>query len=214
MLPNMKLVTTLIKLSRMHGQKIAHADDVDALTRDLGEALRRQKYIIQSQGALDIATDPVTFASVFIEIQLLRKAVASKLEIDTGGKPASAVLEEIVRKTEERNSTSAKEIKNTLDWTRAFFSHPEVQALLQMDMISIEKPSGLTDIRGMKDTVFQSGMRLSQEFNRVQRFLQKAGELSDLKAPAEPERKAPPKARKTPPKAAKSRKKSGPKAAE
>ena len=31
------------------------------------------------------------------------------------------VLEEIVQKTEEKKSTAAAEIKNTLEWTRGFF---------------------------------------------------------------------------------------------
>ncbi len=195
MLPNFKLAIVLAKLANEYSHEILHVGDTDLLTRDLGDALRRQKKIIQDpdMGTIETATEVLP---VIAEVKLLTMAVAKKMEIDTKGKGAVAVLEEIIAKTEERDSDAAKEIKVTLDWTRAFFSHPEIQEILKADLIQIEKPDSLTDVRGMGKGMLQRAMRIAQELSKLQDFLKKAKTMPDLKI--DPPAKKPPVKKTTP----------------
>jgi hypothetical protein len=177
-----KLVMRLAKLANKYKGTILHAADTDLLTEDLGDALRRQKKIITDpdMGTIETASEALP---VIAEVKVLTAAVSRKLGIDTHGKPTVAVLEEIIRKTEERNSDSAAEIQNTLDWTRSFFSQPEIQKILKADLIEIERPSGITDVGGMGRTAMTSVMRVTQELSRLNDFLKKA------KAPPAPPKK-------------------------
>jgi hypothetical protein len=180
--PYIKLALIFTKLAKQHGGKILHGGDADLLTRDLGDALRRQKKIIldPDMGALETAYEALP---VIAEVKILTAAVAKKLEIDTQGKSAVEVLEDIVRKTEARNSSHAQEIKNTLEWTRSFFTNPEIQEILKADLIEIEKPKGLTDFFGMGKSFQQGAQRIGQEFTRLQKFLEEAKKTPGQKEP-------------------------------
>jgi hypothetical protein len=189
MLPNFKLALIFANLATKHGSKILHGGDIDLLTRDLGDALRRQKKIILDPDLSALETSYEALP-VIAEVKILTVAVSKKLNIDTKGKSADAVLEEIIQKTEARNSKAAEEIKNTLEWTRDFFSKPEIQEILKADLIEIEKPRGLTDFLGMGKSMQQGAQRIGQEFSRLQEFLKKAKEQP---APKEPPKSKGPK---------------------
>lgn len=188
--PQFKLAMIFAKLARKHGPTVLHGGDVDLLTKDLGDALRRQKKIIQDPdtGVLETAYEALP---VIAEVKVLTLAVSKKLQLDTKGKSAIAVLEEIVQQTESRGSKAADEIKNTLEWTRTFFAQPEIQEILKADLIEIEKPQGWNDLQGMRKSVAQGWQRLAQEFARLQDFLKKAKE----QPPAPSEQKSVPKAK-------------------
>jgi len=182
MFPNFKLAIIFANLATKHGGKILHGGDIDLLTKDLGDALRRQKKIIQDPdlGALETAYEALP---VIAEVKILTLAVSKKLDLDTKGKSASGILEEIVRKTEERNSKAAQEIQNALEWTRDFFAQPEIQEILKADLIEIKKPRDWRDFTGIGKSVQQGAQRIAQEFSRLQEFLKKAKEPPAPKDP-------------------------------
>lgn len=173
MLPQFKLALIFAKMAKDHGHKVLHINNVELLTKDLGNALKEQQKILQSknQGAAMTAYD---LLPVIAEVKLLTMAVSSKLGIDTKGKPAIAILEEIVATTESHGSKSAKDIRSTLEWTRAFFAHPEIQEILKADLIEIEKPKSWRDIG---KTASQTTQRIGQELSRLTDFLKKAKEI-------------------------------------
>jgi len=181
---NPLIILRFAKLANKYKGTLLHAADTDLLTEDLGDALRRQKKIIldPDMGTIETATEVLP---VIAEVKVLTVAVSRKLEIDTKGKSTIAVLEEILEKTEARNSASAAEIKNTLDWTRGFFSQPEIQKILNADLIEIEKPHSLMDLGGMGRTAMTGAMRITQELSRLNDFLSKAKTLPEKK-PAPP----------------------------
>jgi hypothetical protein len=193
MLPNFKLAMVIAKLANSYSHEVLHVTNVDLLTKDLGDALRRQKKIITDpdMGTIETATEVLP---VIAEVKLLTMAVSKKLDIDTKGKSVDAVLSEIIEKTEARDSDAAKEIKVTLDWTRSFFSHPEIQEILKADLIPVDRPESLTDLKGMGKGALQQAMRVAQSFSKLHDFLKKAKTLPEIKPePPKPERKPRPK---------------------
>ena len=164
------------KMAKQHGGKILHSNNPDLLTKDLSAAMRAQKDILSDprKGAIMTSYDVLP---VILEVKILSVAVASKLEIDTKGKSTIAILEEIVAKSEERNGGKySAGIKDTLDWTRKLFSHPEIQDILSMEMTEIEKPSSL---KGVAKFFTQLAGRSQDELTRLQEFLKKAKEVQD-----------------------------------
>lgn len=176
MLPYVKLALVFSKLAKQHGHKVLHGGNIDLLTKDLGDALRRQKKLITDpdMGTIETAYEALP---VIAEVKILTVAVAKKLDIDTKGKSATTVLEDIVAATEARNSKAADEIKNSLAWTRTFFAHPEIQEIMSAELIAIEKPRGLGDLGGFGRAAQQSAQRAMQELARLQKFLSTAKNL-------------------------------------
>lgn len=185
MFPHLKLAAVFAKLAKNHGSKVLHGGNIDLLTKDLGDALRRQKKVIQDPD-MNVLETAYEALPIIAEVKILTLAVAKKLEIDTAGKNTVTVLEEIVQKTEARNSKAAKEIKNTLDWTRDFFSKPEIQEILKADLIQIETPENWKDVRGWGKSAVQGTQRIAQEFSRLQDFLKHAKEVPEQKDPPKP----------------------------
>ncbi len=174
--PNLKLAMIFAKMAKQHGGKILHSNNPDLLTKDLSAAMRAQKDILSDprKGAIMTSYDVLP---VILEVKILSVAVASKLEIETKGKSTIAILEEIVAKSEERNGGKySAGIKDTLDWTRKLFSHPEIQDILSMEMTEIEKPSS---IKGVAKFFTQLAGRSQDELTRLQEFLKKAKEVQD-----------------------------------
>ncbi|MDE1151703.1 MAG: hypothetical protein PW788_04120 [Micavibrio sp.] len=180
--PQMKLAMIFAKMAQQHGSKILHSNNPDLLTKDLGNAMRQQKHILSdpAKGAIMTSYDVLP---VILEVKILSVAVARKLDIDTKGKSTIAVLEEIVAKSEERNNGKySAGIKETLDWTRKLFSHPEIQDILKMEMTEIEAPTG---IKGVAKFFTQLAGRSQDELTRLQEFLKKAKEVQEV-PPTEP----------------------------
>lgn len=174
--PQMKLAMIFAKMAQQHGGKILHSNNPDLLTKDLSNAMRQQKAILSdpAKGAIMTSYDVLP---VILEVKILSVAVAHKLDIDTKGKSTIAVLEEIVQKSEERNGGKyAAGIKETLDWTRKLFSHPEIQDVLAMEMTEIERPQSL---KGVFKFFGQLTGRSQDELVRLNEFLKRAKELQD-----------------------------------
>jgi len=185
MFPQIKLAILFGKLARDHGPKVLHSNNVDLLTKDLSNALIEQKNILSSprKGAFLTAYEVLP---VIAEVKILSVAVAKKLEIDTKGKSDIQILEEIIQKSEERNGGKyAKGIKDTLEWTRALFSHPEMQDILQMEMTQIEAPGSLKDVTKF---IRQMANRSQDELTRINEFLRHAKEI-EVPPKAEPQAK-------------------------
>jgi len=177
-----KLAMRIAKLAKQYGPTVLHGANVDLLTKDLGDALRRQKKVITDpdMGSLETAYEALP---VVIEVKLLTLAVSRKLGVDTSSKSNIEVLEEIVKKTEANKSKSADEIKSTLDWTRGFFAHPEIQEILKSDMAEIEIPTGLG---GLGKVFMQSSTRLTQEVGRIQAVIEKAKKIPEAEITPSP----------------------------
>ncbi len=194
MLPNPKLLLIFAKIAREHGPKLMHANNVDLLTRDLSNALIDQKMTLSDprKGTFMTAYDVLP---VIIEVKILAMAVAKKLDIETKNKPMISILEEILEKSEERNNGKyTKGIKDTLEWTRALFTHPEIQDVLKMEMTEIESPKSLKDVFKFFS---QLAGRSQDEMTRVTEFLKKAKDVQQ--GPSDTEKKAVPKTKKEPP---------------
>jgi hypothetical protein len=190
MFPQIKLALVFAKLAKHHGPKVLHSNNVDLLTKDLNDALVEQKNILSSprKGSFMTAYEVLP---VIAEVKILSITVARKLEIETKGKPDIQILEEIIQKCEERNNGKYTQgIKDTLDWTRALFSHPEIQDVLKMEMTEIETPGSLKDVTKF---IRQLAGRSQDELTRINEFLKHAKDLKPMPKP-EPEAKAEPKA--------------------
>ena len=146
MFPQIKLALIFTKIAKDHGHKILHANNPDLLTRDLGDAMKKQKDILcdPRKGMAITAYDVLP---IILEVKILTVATAAQLKIDTKGKSDIQILEEIIAASEARQGGKyAKDIKGTLEWTRALFSHPEIQDVLKMEMTAIEAPKSLKDV--------------------------------------------------------------------
>ncbi len=190
MFPQIKLALVFAKLAKHHGPKVLHSNNVDLLTKDLNDALVEQKNILSSprKGSFMTAYEVLP---VIAEVKILSITVARKLDIETKGKPDIQILEEIIQKCEERNNGKYTQgIKDTLDWTRALFSHPEIQDVLKMEMTEIETPGSLKDVTKF---IRQLAGRSQDELTRINEFLKHAKDLKPMPK-AEPEAKAEPKA--------------------
>lgn len=175
--PNLKLAFIFAKMARDHGPKLLHSNNPDLLTKDLGDALRRQKEVLSDpgKGAIMTAYDVLP---IILEVKVLTLAVASKLEIDTKGKPMINVLEEIIAKSEERNEGKfSKDIKGTLGWTRALFADPDIQDVLNMPMTEIQSPD--LSLRGVGKFFTSLAGRSQDELVRVQEFLKRAKDVQE-----------------------------------
>src|SRR5690606_5791606 len=150
------------------------SNNVDLLTKDLSNALVEQKNILSSprKGAFMTAYEVLP---VIAEVKILSVAVARKLEMETKGKYDIQILEEIIQTSEERNGGKYSQgIKDTLEWTRALFSHPEMQDILKMEMTPIEKPTNLKDVTKF---IMQMANRSQDELTRINEFLKQAKEI-------------------------------------
>jgi len=184
MFPQIKLALVFAKLAKDHGPKVLHSNNVDLLTKDLSNALIEQKNILSSprKGAIMTAYEVLP---VIAEVKILSVTVARKLDIDTKGKADIQILEEIIAKSEERNNGKyAQGIKDTLEWTRALFAHPEIQDVLKMEMTEIETPGSIKDVTKF---IRQLAGRSQDELTRINEFLKHA---KDFQAPPKAEPKA------------------------
>lgn len=175
MFPQIKLALVFAKMARQHGPKVLHANSLDLLTRDLGLAMKEQKDILSDprRGMFMTAYDVLP---IIVEVKILTVSVASKLAIETKGKPDIAIIEEILNKSNERNGGKyTRDIKDTLEWTRELFSHPEIQDVLKMEMTGIEKPQGIKDVTKF---IGQLALRSQDELTRVSEFLKHAKDVS------------------------------------
>lgn len=188
MIPQIKLALIFAQFAQKHGTKILHANNPDLLTKDLGNAMKEQKRILSDarKGMIMTGYDLIP---VIVEVKVLTFVVAKKLGIETKGKADIAIIEDIIAKSDERNGGKyAKDVKDTLEWTRELFSHPEIQDVLKMEMTDIEAPKSLKDVFKFFKQV---AGRTSDELTRVSEFLKRA---RDVQPPApKPEPKSEPK---------------------
>jgi len=190
--PQVKLLLIFSRVAKDYGPIVMHSNNADLLTKDLGNAMKKQKDILSDpkKGMIMTSYDVLP---VILEVKLLSLWVASKLEVDTKGKSTIAILDEVVAKAEERNSGKyAKDIKDTLEWTRTLFANPEIQDVLKMEMTGIETPSA--NLKSITKFFSQLTSRSQDELTRLNEFLKRAKEASQEPpaAPkAEPQVKAP-----------------------
>lgn len=183
MFPQIKLAILFTKLAKDHGHKVLHANNPDLLTRDLGDALKKQKAILSdpNKNALITAYDVLP---IIVEVKILTVITAGKLGVSTKNKPDIQILEDIIAAAEARNGGKySKDVKATLEWTRRLFSHPEIQDVLSMEMTAIEAPKNPKDAFKF---ISQLAGRSQDELSRISEFLRKAKHLEDL-PPAAPE---------------------------
>lgn len=171
MFPQIKLAVMFAKLAKDHGHKVLHANNPDLLTRDLGDALKKQKQALSdpNKGAFFTAYDVLPLIA---EVKILTFVTAQKLGVSYMGRSDIEVLEDIIKASEARNGGKySKDIKETLEWTRKLFSHPEIQDVLAMEMTEISIP------KNPKDVVKFFGQiagRSQDELTRLTEFLRKA----------------------------------------
>ena len=186
--PQLKLALLFGRVAKDYGPIVMHSNNADLLTKDLGNAMKKQKDILSDpkKGMLMTSYDVLP---VILEVKLLSLWVANKLEVDTKGKSTIAILDEVVAKAEERNGAKyAKDIKDTLEWTRKLFSNPEIQDVLKMEMT----PSA--NLKSITKFFSQLTSRSQDELTRLNEFLKRAKEVSQEEPPApkaEPQVKAP-----------------------
>jgi hypothetical protein len=188
--PQVKLALIFARMAKDYGPTILHSNNPDLLTKDLGNAMKRQKDILSDpkKGMIMTSYDVLP---VILEVKILSLAVAKKLEIDTKGKPMIGILEEIVQKSEERNNGKyAKDIQSTLDWTRNLFANPEIQDVLKMEMTEIEAPS--PSLSGLGKFFTQLAGRSQDELTRLSEFLRRAKEVQEQQQQPKSDQKAEP----------------------
>lgn len=175
--PQVKLALIFARMAKDYGPTILHSNNPDLLTKDLGNAMKRQKDILSDpkKGMIMTSYDVLP---VILEVKILSLAVAKKLEIETKGKSTIGLLEEIVQKSDERNGGKySKDIKSTLDWTRNLFANPEIQDVLKMEMTEIEAPS--PSLSGLGKFFTQLAGRSQDELTRLSEFLRRAKEIQE-----------------------------------
>lgn len=191
MLPQIKLALLFAKIAKDHGHKILHANNPDLLTRDLGDALKKQKDVLSDRNKNTLLT-AYDVLPLIVEVKILTVVTANRLGLETKGKSDIQVLEDIIAaaKTRDNGGKYAKDIEATLDWTRRLFAHPEIQDVLSMEVTAIEFP------KSPRDALRFSGQivgRFQDELTRVTEFLRTAKNLEDLSPPATPPKKPAPK---------------------
>ena len=171
MFPQIKPAVMFAKLAKAHGHKVLHANNPDLLTRDLGDALKKQKQALSdpNKGAFFTAYDVLPLIA---EVKILTFVTANKLGVPYMGRTDIEVLEDIIKASEARSGGKySKDIKETLEWTRKLFSHPEIQDVLAMEMTEVSLP------KNPKDVVKFFGQivgRSQDELTRLTEFLRKA----------------------------------------
>jgi hypothetical protein len=199
--PQIKLALVFAQVAKNYGPILLHSNNADLLTKDLGNAMKKQKDILSDpkKGMIMTSYDVLP---VIMEVKILSSWVASKLEIDTKGKSTIAILDEIVQKSDERNSGKyTKEIKDSLEWTRKLFSNPEIQDVLKMEMTEIEKPSGVS-VKSLTKFFSQLTSRSQDELTRLNEFLKRAKEVQEKQNTTPPAPKAEPQVKEATPPAA------------
>ena len=189
--PQLRLAVIFAKMARDHGPKLVHANNTELLTRDLGDALVRQKNALAdpAKGTILTAYDVLP---IILEVKIMTTVVARKMGIDTKAKPMIDVLEEIIKKSEDSgNGQFATGIKSTLGWTRALFADPDIQAVLKMPMTEIDTPD--LSLKGAGKFFLSLAGRSQDEFVRVQEFLKHAKDVKE--PPAAPTVEATPAAK-------------------
>lgn len=182
MFPQIKLALIFAKMARDHGQKLLHSNNPGLLTKDLGDALKKQKDILSDprKGMVMTAYDVLP---IIIEVKIMTITVAKKLGIETKGKADINILEEIIAQSDVRDGGKySKDIKDTLEWTRKLFANPEIQDVLKMEMTAIETPTGIGDVTKF---IKQLASRSQDELTRVSEFLKRA-KIASEEPKAEP----------------------------
>lgn len=175
--PQLKIAFTVAGVLRDYGPILLHLNKPELLTRDLSDAMRKQKQVLSDPGKGVILTASEVLP-VIVKVKVLSTLVANRLDIDTKGKPAIDILEEIVAKSEANgHGQFSKGIKDTLGWTRALFNDPDIQAVLKMPVTELESPN-LT-VSGVSRFVMSLGTRTQDEFIRAQEFLKAAREIKE-----------------------------------
>jgi hypothetical protein len=211
--PQLKLALVFAQVAKDYGPILLHSNNADLLTKDLGEAMKKQKNILSDPKTGMIMTS-YGVAPAILEVKILSMWVANKLGIETKGKATITVLDEIVAKSEERNGGKySKDIKDTLEWTRTLFANPEIQDVLKMEMTEIEAPS--VNLKSLTKFFSQLASRGQDELTRLNEFLKRAKEVQQAQPPkpdAEPKAPAAPEGEAKPEPQAKEKKKRAPKA--
>lgn len=192
MFPQIKLALLFTKLAKEHGHKILHANNPDLLTRDLGLALKKQKEILSDRRKSTIIT-AYDVLPLIVEVKVLTAVTAAKLDVPTKGKTAIETLEGIIAAADARNGGKyAKEVKESLEWTRALFAHPEIRDILDAEMTEIALPKNPKEVLKFFS---QIAGRSQDEIARLNDFLRHAkavGEDLTPPPPAKPARKRKP----------------------
>ncbi|MDD9901316.1 MAG: hypothetical protein OXT65_10085 [Alphaproteobacteria bacterium] len=181
--PQLKLALFFAKFVRSHGQKVLHANNVDLLTRDLGQAMMQQKHILSDPRKNSFMT-AYDVLPVMAEVKVMSLVVAKKLDIPVKGRSVISVLDDIVKKSDERNNGQyAGGIKQTLEWTRELFSRPELQDVMNMGMTDVDLPKNPKEA----GVFFKQLLGRSQdELTRVAEFLKHAkGKQTPMPKPQE-----------------------------
>ncbi len=187
MLPQFRLAVMFAKLAKDHGHKVLHANNPDLLTRDLGDALKKQKQALSdpNKGAFFTAYDVLPLIA---EVKILTLVTAHKLGVSYMGRSDIEVLEDIIKASEARNGGKyAKDIKETLEWTRKLFSHPEIQDVLAMEMTAVSVPKNPKEVLSFFKQIVG---RSQDELTRLSEFLRKA-KSTDLFTEEKPATPAP-----------------------
>ena len=186
MLPQIKLAF----LAAKYGPKLLHLNNPDLLTRDLGDAMKKQKDALSdpAKGTIFTAYDVLPLIA---EVKVMTFITANKLGVAYMGRSDIEVLEDIVKAAEARNGGKyAKDIKSTLEWTRKLFAHPEIQDALGMQMTEITLPKNIRDVTKFIGQIIN---RSQDEINRLNEFLRtaKATDLFAEDKPADDAKPAP-----------------------
>lgn len=175
MFPKFKLGLIFANIARKHGGKVLHANNPALLIHDLGEALRQQRNVL-SDPRKGMAITAYDVLPAVIEVKILTMVTAKSLNIDTKGKADIQILEEIVEKAKENNYTKyAKEIEETLDWTRKLFANPEIQDVLATPMTELDTPKNLSDVTKF---ITSLGKRSVDEVTRLNEFVKRMKDSS------------------------------------
>ncbi len=186
MFPQIKLALLFASIAKNHGHKILHANNPDLLTRDLGDALKKQKQVLSDPNKNTLLT-AYDVLPLIVEVKILTVVTANKLGVATKNKSDIQILEEIIVAADARRTANpaqsadyAKDIKGTLEWTRRLFSHPEIQDVLAMEVTTIEFPKSPRDALKFGSQLVG---RFQDELTRISEFLRTAKNLHDLTPP-------------------------------
>lgn len=173
-LPQIKLALIFANFARKHGHKLLHLGNTDLLIRDLGKSMKEQLKILRDPDAGTVMTVADLLPQV-AETKIFMGVVSNRLGIDTKGKSAFEVLNEIVQTTEAAGSDSAKDIKEALDWGKDFFSSPEIAELFGDEAVEISVPRRLS-LGEFKKSFTSIWKKAGQEGERLHKFIKLAKE--------------------------------------
>tara|TARA_B100000686_G_C16792124_1_gene979449 strand:+ start:549 stop:1130 length:582 start_codon:yes stop_codon:yes gene_type:complete len=169
-------------LLEKHGGKIAHLNKAPVTAKALGESLKELREQWEDKSSQPLIT-MYNSIEVLVEIKFFMARTNKNLELDTSGMTTFQNLQAIVEAMEDKGRNDAvRDIRDTLDWSRAFFAREDVQNILDKTSLDTSLPKNLMDVPRFGKNLL---LEITGEAKRIYDLVN-AAKKPDPKGPSKP----------------------------